>query len=154
MEIIIKKPSEVLGNEMKQILDLIGYGAQIQGDYEAIINRLKNAVFIGFIFDEGNIIATATLKNPSESYRKKVFESAKAEHFLPEYKYELGYIVTAGDREGEKLCQKLLTAFFPLISKYKMFATTRKDSILHILSKFGFKPTGETYNSDLSLLVN
>lgn len=154
MEIIIKKPAEVSKNEMDQILYLIGHGEQIQGDYETITNRLMNAVFISFISEKAKIIATATLKNPAKSYAKKVFESAKAENLLQEYKHELGYIVTAGDREGEKLCQKLLTAFFPLIGGYKMYATTRKDSIIHILKKFGFRTAGEKYNSDLTLLVN
>ncbi|MFH6961679.1 hypothetical protein ACHRVK_03745 [Flavobacterium plurextorum] len=154
MDITIKKPSEVSAKEMHQILDLIAHGAQIQADYEATALRLTNAVFISFISEEDRIIATATIKNPAKNYAKKVFESAKAEELLSEYKYELGYIVTASGREGENLCQKLLTAFFPFIDSRKMYATTRKDAMIHILKKFGFRTAGEKYNSDLTLLIN
>jgi hypothetical protein len=154
MEVIIKKPSEVSENEINQIVHLIDEGSQIQGDIEAIKLRLKNSVFISYILDGGEIITTATLKNPIESYRKKVFESAKFDSYMQDYQYEIGYIVTAKNREGEKLCQKLLSAFFPLITNYKMFATTRKESMIHILGKFDFKVAGEKYNTELSLLVN
>ena len=34
-----------------------------------------------------------------------------------------------------------------------MYATTRKESMKHILSKFGFRQTGRIYNIDLSLLI-
>jgi predicted GNAT family N-acyltransferase len=154
MEVIIKTPSEISEKEMNEIFDLIDQGSQIPGDRATIFMRLKSAVLISFILDEGKIVSTATLKNPSDSYRKKVFKSANAESIVQMYKNELGYIVTAKNREGEKLCQKLLFVFFPLIAEYTIFATTRKQSMMHILGKFGFKVTGEKYNLDLSLLVN
>lgn len=154
MEVIIKKPSEISEKILNEIFDLIEQGSQIQGDKAAIIMRLKNAVLISYIVDQDRIISTATLKNPSDNYRTKVFTSANAEIFLPKYKNELGYIVTAANREGEKLCQKLLLAFMPLIADHKIFATTRKQSMIHILEKFGFKITGEMYNLDLFVLVN
>lgn len=154
MEVIIKKPSEISEKILSEILALIEQGSQIPGDKEVIMVRLKNSVLISYILDDGKIVSTATLKYPSENYRKKVFTGANALNILPDYKYELGYIVTDENREGEKLCQKLLSAFIPLIFQYKMFATTRKESMTYILSKFGFKLTGEMYNLDLSLLVN
>lgn len=154
MEVIIKQPCEISQEELNQIVNLINQGSQIQGDAEEIKARINNSVFVSFIIDDGEIICTATLKNPAESYRKKVFDAAKFESHLSEYKHELGYIVTASGREGEKLCQKLLSAFFPLIAKYKMFATTRKESMIHILGKFDFLPVGVKYNTDLSLLAN
>ena len=154
MEVIIKKPSEVSENELNQIASLINKGEQIQGGIEQIKLRLSNAAYISFIADKGAIITTAALKNPADSYKKKVFDSAKFLSSLPEYKYELGYIATAENRQGEKLCQKLLSAFIPMIAKHKMFSTTRKESMIHILGKFGFSPVGEKYSTDLSLLVN
>lgn len=154
MEVIIKRPSEISDKELNEILDLIEQGSQIPGNKADIIMRIKSAELISYISDEGRIISTATLKNPSDNYRKKVFTSAKADGILPAYKNELGYIATAKNRQGEKLCQKLLLAFIPLIADYKIFATTRKQSMIHVLGKFGFKITGEKYNLDLFLLVN
>jgi hypothetical protein len=154
MEIVIKKPSEISEIEMAQILDLIQQGSQIVGERDVIAQRLKNASFIGFISDDGRIISTATLKNPADSYRTKVFTNAGVDSLEKIYKYELGYTVTAKDREGEKLCQTLLTSLYSLIRDYKIFATSRKESIIHILGKYGFEVAGNNYNRDLSLLIN
>lgn len=154
MEVIIKKPSEISENELMQIIALINTGEQIQGDNEQLKIRLLNAAYISFITSNGEIITTATLKNPAESYKEKVFESASVKGRTKEYTHELGYIVTASHREKEKLCQKLLSAFYPLIADHKIFATTRKDSVIHILGKFGFSAAGIKYNEDLTLLLN
>ncbi|MGQ2981845.1 hypothetical protein [Flavobacterium sp.] len=154
MDVVIKKPVEVSEHEMEQIVLLIIQGNQIQGDVDTIKQRLANSVYIGFIIEEGQIVSTATLKSPVESYRAKVFVSAKAEAYKPIYKYELGYIVTAKKHEGRKLCQDLLTAFYQIIASKKIFATTRKESIKHILGKYGFINIGEKFNGDLFLLVN
>lgn len=154
MEVIIKRPSEISEIEMAQILDLIEQGLQINGERAVIAQRLRNAVFIGFISDEGRIVSTATLKNPADSYRGKVFASANAEDKVQLYNKELGYIVTAKDREGEKLCQKLLGTFFPFIAHFKIFATTCKDAMVHVRRKFGLSPVGKHYSGDLQLLTN
>jgi predicted GNAT family N-acyltransferase len=154
MDKVIKRPSEVTENEMKQIVELVMDGGQIQGNSAVLKSRLDSSEYISFIKDEDKIVSTATLKNPVDSYRKKVFKSANVESLEKVYKYELGYIVTVKDREGEKLCQSLLTTIYPIISEYKMFATTRKESVKHILGKFGFKIAGNNYNEDLSLLIN
>ncbi|GAA6765724.1 hypothetical protein AAFH68_16620 [Flavobacterium sp. CGRL1] len=154
MDIIIKRPFELSEKEIYQIIDLIESGSQIQGIRETINRRLRNAVLISFILDNDKIVATATLKNPAETYQKKVFKEAESDADITTYKYELGYIVTASSREGEKLCQKLLAVFFPKIAAYKMFATTRKAEMVHILGKYGFSRTGIIYNLNLCLLVN
>ncbi len=103
---------------------------------------------------EGNlIISTATLKNPLASYRQKVFENAKVEINNNGIK-ELGYISTLKNYEGKGFCQKLLKRFFEVIPFQPIYATTRKQSMIHILGKFCLKVEGQTYNSDLCLLTN
>lgn len=154
MGVIIKQPAAILEEEMIQIVNLINQGSQVQGNSRELRNRINNSAFVSFIIEDGKIISMAALKNPADSYKRKVFEAAQFLSNLHEYKYELGYIVTAENRQGEKLCQKLLSEFIPLIANYKMFATTRKESMVHILGKFGFLPVGVQYNTDLSLLVN
>ena len=154
MEIVIKKPSEISEIEMAQILDLIQQGSQIVGERDVIAQRLMNASFIGFISDDARIISTATIKNPADSYRKKVFGKANAEDKMHLYSKELGYIVTAKDCQTEKLCQRLLESFVPLIAQSKIFATTRKDAMIHVLHKFGFLAVGDRYDDDLQLLTN
>ena len=108
---------------------------------------------IAMLFDDDILVSVAALKNPLDSYRKSVFDSAGVEGLEVNYKKELGYIVTHPQYEGRKLCQLLLHQLFPKINASNMFATTRKTAMIHILSKFGFKIIGEKYKGDLQLLV-
>lgn len=151
METIITKPNEVSADYIMQILDLLDQGNQIS--MKGIEKRLMKADLIAVIVDCDKVLATACLKNPQPNYKKTVFESANAGDAESQFEKELGYIVTRPGFEGRKLCQKLLSVFIPQINDFNLFATTRKDSMIHILSKFGFNKSGEPYKDGLILLL-
>ncbi|WP_343706385.1 hypothetical protein [Flavobacterium sp.] len=151
METIIGKPNEISEDFIGQILDLLDQGSQIS--MNGIQKRLMKADLLAMIVESGNVLTVAALKNPGSNYKKAVFESAKKGDTAYQFEKELGYIVTRPEFEGRKLCQKLVSAFIPQIIGYNLFATTRKDSVIHILGKFGFKKFGEPYKDGLNLLV-
>lgn len=146
----ITLPDEIDNDHLIQIMDLIINGGQIRRD--GLQERILRADLVAYEIQDEMVICTATLKNPSPTYAKKVFTLAKVISSI-NYNKELGYIATHPDFEGRGHCQNLLTEFFGRIGESPMYATTRKQAMLHILGKFGFKITGITYNQDLNLLT-
>ncbi|MFQ6601893.1 hypothetical protein [Flavobacterium sp. C3NV] len=151
METIIRKPKEFSADFIRQIVELLDQGNQIS--IKGIEKRLIKADLIALIVDSDKVLSTACLKKPDPNYKKAVFESAKQGDIASQFEKELGYIVTHPEFEGQKLCQKLLGVFVPQISDINLFATTRKDSMIHILDKFGFSKVGEPYKDGLNLLL-
>ena len=149
-KIIITTPSDIEKNCLDEIIQLISRGGQV--NRSGLQQRLLHSELVAYKIKDDKVICTATLKKPHSSYRIKVFNSAKFP-VTGNYKKELGYIVTHPDFENLGHCQDLLLRFFNKISTYSMYATTRKPSMIHILSKMGFKVTGKTYNQDLKLLI-
>jgi len=150
MGIIIDKPTNFSKTQLGELRKLIKTGGEV--DTEWLETRVIHADLIGVVIKDHKIVATATLKNPSTNYRDRVFASAKTANGNA-YAKELGYIVTHPDFEGQKLCQTLLSELMPKVNTQKIYATTRKPSMNHILSKYGFKITGEKYKEDLNLLI-
>lgn len=152
MEIRIVKPNDIEEEYLSQIVNLIIRGGQIKGDCHSIRILIAQAELVGFILLEEIVICTATLKNPYREYKEKVFNLADL-NSSKNYNKELGYLVTHPDFENQGHCQKLLLTIFYQIRSFPIYATTRKASIVHILSKFGFRQKGSLYNNDLMLLI-
>ena len=151
MKTIIDNPTKLSKELITQLLELIENGSQV--DSNGLYDRIMRAELIAIRFDNNVIVTTATLKNPFDSYRKKVFTGAGIAIDTAAYNKELGYIVTNPKYEGKKHCQALLEAFMPVIAHTRIFATTRKSAMIHILSKYGFTIAGTSYNEDLQLLL-
>lgn len=151
MTTIIDKPANIDKDLLIQLIDLVEKGDQVQRHF--IERGVETADLIALLVDNREILSSATLKNPLKSYRDNVFQLAKADNLNRENLQELGYIVTNPKHEGKKLCQTLLTEFFKTIEDRQMFATTRKPSMAHILKKFDFTKLGDTYKTDLDLLI-
>lgn len=152
MTTIIDKQGNIDNDILTQLVDLIGEGKQVQRRY--IESGLEAATLIALLIDNNKIISSATLKNPRDSYRDKVFRLAGIESRKGDFAQELGYIVTNPEYQRQGHCQNLLVEFFKIIDNQNMFATSRRPSMVHILKKnFGFKKLGNTYNEDLELFI-
>lgn len=151
MKIRILKPKEIKKEHLKQIIHLVASGEQV--NQNGLQEKLLHADLIAYKLQGNTVIATATLKNPLQSYKTRVFNSANVPQISRIYDKELGYIITNPDFENNGHCQDLLKRFFSKIASYNQFATTRKPSMAHILGKFGFVKTGKKYKTDLELLI-
>lgn len=151
MTTLIEKSENIDKNLLVHLIDLIELGDQVERRF--IERGIETADLIALFIDNGEILCSATLKNPLKSYRDNIFRLAKADESNLDNLQELGYIITNHNYEGQKLCQKLLTEFFKTIGNTKMFATTRKPSMAHILNKFEFIKSGINYKTDLQLLI-
>jgi predicted GNAT family N-acyltransferase len=151
MKTIIDRPNNIDKDLLIQLVNLVEEGDQVQRHF--IERGIETADFIALFVLNEVIVTSATLKNPLKSYKDSVFQLAKADKLNIDNLQELGYIITNPKYEGQKLCQRLLTEFFKIIGKKQMFATTRKPSMAHILTKFGFEKIGHAYKTDLELLT-
>ncbi len=152
MKILIDSPRNIDKEILTELIDLIVLGGQVKRAF--IEKGIKSADLIAIMFDNDIIVSSATLKNPKASYKQKVFDSAKCSPLNSDsYKKELGYIVTNPDYESRGYSQKLLNDFLRPFSNEKIYATTRKPAMVHILKKLNFIKAGITYNRDLKLLL-
>jgi hypothetical protein len=147
---IIARPTEINSDHFQQIIELVVNGQQVKRD--GLKERILRADWVAYNLQDNIVICTATIKNPNQTYIAKVFKSAMASS-SDNYKKELGYIATHSDYENRGHCQNLLKEFFIKTSIQPIFATTRKPSMVHILTKMGFSVIGNIYNKDLKLLT-
>lgn len=150
--IIIDKPGNFSIKVLNDVISLIVLGGQIKApDAKVGIHR---SALLAVLQIDGQVVATACFKNPRQSYRERVFTEAMVPDLVVDYLHELGYIVTRPGFEGNGYCQRLLGMLMPHIVDQKLFATTRKAEMAHILEKLGFSQNGEVYKKDLRLLLH
>ncbi|MEO9885458.1 MAG: hypothetical protein ABJR05_07625 [Balneola sp.] len=104
----------------------------------------KNPILL-FYPNTKDIKAVGALKIPNLGYKQRVFKESESKAKHSDFKYELGWIVCLdkGKGIGQKVTEKL-SNHLPI-----MYATVRKDnlSMNHIIQKFGFKKSGNSYDS-------
>lgn len=150
MSIVIK--ARIIGEPFTQVVNLIDTDSQVLRGY--IERGLKNAHLIAYIEENGEIISTATLKNPNLDYRDSVFIAAGVDAFKYEYPKELAYIATLPTQHGKGYSKRLLQDFFPYFGTDNVFTTTQDAAIIHLLTTYGgFSQLGEVSNKALTLLV-
>lgn len=148
----IKKPKDVKLEHLRQVIDLIKSGDEVKTSRDKLHEYLLRADFISYKVQDNLIICTATLKNPFNSYKARVFGKAGASN-PSNYEKELGYIATHSKHENQGHCSALLKVFFKKINHNSIYATTRKPAMVHILSKFSFKQIGKNYDENLKLMA-
>jgi ribosomal protein S18 acetylase RimI-like enzyme len=114
---------------------------------ETLAERLSNVERISFFLENEEVISTASIKIPTNNYKKNTFINSKSNMNNKDFEYELGYISTSKNFQGQKLASKLCTEFCSLYSNHNIFSTTRidNDSMKSILTKNNFKETGKEF---------
>ena len=148
---VSSSPSETDQDLKKQILELIVSGGQVTRRFA--VPGIANAERLGFLTLDKTVVACCCLKNPTIGYKEGVFGKAKAVQNPTAYLFELGYIVTHKEYEGFGYCQDLLGTFISEVNASTMYATTRKPSMVHILTKYGFYKSGQIYQGELQLML-
>jgi hypothetical protein len=110
MTTLIDNPQNILKTVLAKLVEMIETGGQI--GIVGLQKRIMNAELIAICFDRNVIVATATLKHPSRSYKDGVFKAAGVKYLAREFDRELGYIVTAPGFEGKKLLPKSLKGIY------------------------------------------
>lgn len=147
---MVVNPKFISSEILNQIINLVIDGGQIQ--HGLLKDNLLKSEYIAYIIEDDKVVTSATLKNPLKSYRDRVYQQSKS-NLESLNQRELGYIVTHKEFRGKGYCTNLLNEFQEYFNNQNLFATTRKESMIHILKKYNFRIVGETYKSDLKLLI-
>ncbi|HMJ71515.1 MAG TPA: DUF5677 domain-containing protein [Cyclobacteriaceae bacterium] len=147
--IFVKHPKEIEQSILDQIVNLVGKGGEVPKT--GLIKKITESYLIAFKIVEEQVVSTATIKNPAGSYRSKVFNAANFKQPINNMR-ELGYIVTHPNHTGRKYCQVVVKSLLEK-GKEPLYATSRNESMIHILEKLGFTVSGGVYKKDLRLLV-
>lgn len=147
MEQTIKKYSELTDSEIKQVLDLILKGGEVNP--QTLPTRLSEAALIAFIKDNNEVVATATIKKPLDSYKLDVFKKSKSDLSIDDYHFELGYIMVEEKFRKDKLASRLCEELCKIYLSQNLFATTRIDNkgMQSILKKNHFTEFGKQYSN-------
>ena len=147
MEDFIKKYVELTSTEIKQIEDLIIKGGEV--DSQTLSERLSHTERISFFKENDKIIATASIKIPTDNYKSKTFIRSKTNKNNSDFLFELGYVSTDENYQGQKLASNLCSKLCELYSNHNVFSTTRVDneSMKSILSKNNFNETGIAFHN-------
>ena len=148
MESYTKKYFELTSNEIKQIEELIIKGGEV--DSKTLTDRLSNAELISFFKENDKIISTASIKKPTDNYKSKTFIKSQTNEKNGNFLFELGYVSTDENYQGQKLASNLCGKLCELYSNHNIFSTTRVDnkSMKSILSKNNFKETGIAFHNN------
>ena len=151
MEKFLKKYSELTLKEIEQIENLIKEGGEV--DSKTLSERLSNTERISFFKENDEIVSTASIKIPTNNYKKNTFIKSQSNRSDEDFMFELGYVSTHKNFHGQKLASQLCNELCELYSSGFVFSTTRIDNehMKSILSKNNFKETGtEFLNKDKS----
>jgi ribosomal protein S18 acetylase RimI-like enzyme len=128
--------------------ELVIQGEQVQ--FAGLNERLRAAHLLAFHYLNDELVAIAALKQPSESYRDKVFRCAQATMNPNSFRLELGWVFTREDFRGRGISRHLLELLLQKAGEDKLFATTRADNhaMQRLLKSLGFERAGSPFSGE------
>ncbi len=151
---------EMALSELTEFASIIySYGA-VQGTLLAITDRILKADTICFARSDNRIVATAALKRPAESYRKKIERKTGVTISKVEFPLEMGYVVVVeGHRAGkssgkDRLSDMVMESVMVEAKNEGVFATTKINGFSKVaLPKLGFELIGN-YEKNLHQTIH
>jgi len=151
----VGSPNEFGENERDAFVNFVVKAGKI--DAAPIKSLVSDAVALGMVYSNYDLIGSAALKRPNIAYRTSVFKKAGVES--PEiYPFELGWVhVDEAFRSGG-LAKKLASAVLEHTDGQGIYATTSSNAMSNILQGLGYNKAGNKYKSrdgkeNLSLFI-
>ena len=143
----IKSPSECSEDEIEKFIIFVSDGGEVTA--RGLKDRLMNAFYLAFIYEEDRLIGTAALKIPDLSYRRRIESSSNVSLTEKHYPYELGWIYLTPNSRGNGYSYLLVSELLKVTKNIGVFATSRIDNVaMHkTLIKLGFIEAGKEYGS-------
>jgi hypothetical protein len=143
MKIVIKHISNCKEKEIISFSKLLIKYNSLQYP-EKVRNRVYNqAIYLGFVYSENQLIGIGAIKKPVNSYKEKI--SKNTLYDISDFNSEIGWLVVDPKYRNTKVASKI---FYGLSKKINglCFATTNNKRVEHLLWKTGFMPVGKEYN--------
>lgn len=145
--ITAKKPHECSDAEIEDFAAFVRAGGEVVS--EGFEGRLKLAESLLFLVQDDCLKGIAAVKNPSKSYKERIFTKAKATVQANIFPFELGWVYVLPSSRGSGFSHTLVETALCVANGQAIFATSRTDNIAmqKVLTAHGFSCHGETYNS-------
>lgn len=145
VKVFAKHPSACKEEEIDEFIRLVEKGNEV--DNSRLSCRVKQAERLIFVGCDNRIIGVGAIKNPNESYKRKVFRKADREEDALNFDYEIGYIYICDSYRNKGFAKCIMKKIEQFLNGKKCFATTHNKTMARILCETGFKQLGEKYAS-------
>jgi predicted GNAT family N-acyltransferase len=141
-------PEDCTLEEIEEFCQLIYLGGEVEPG--ALQSRVCAARQLVFMRHGDELIGTAAIKNPSESYKREVFGKSRSSKPPRVFPAELGWVVVAEQYRRRGLAKELVDQALRAAGSVPMFATSRADNepMHRVLNRYGFITDGEQYMSN------
>ena len=143
----IFSPSDCTAQALAEFETLVIEGGAVGP--QGLTQRIRNAFRLLFLrTSDGQLVGVGALKHPRPGYRERVFANAQATTASDEYRVELGWVVVAKTRQGQRLSTRIVGELLTFAKNENVFATTRADErVMRYASDHGFEINGKPYPS-------
>ena len=142
------RPSDLRTDDLAEVERVVLAGGEVNP--ANVRDRLQEAVLIARLRDGDVLVAVAVVKRPAQSYVQKLRKNSSYRGLSRDF-LELGYVSVLPQHQDKKLGKLITAEIVKQVSAetphLKLFATTRKDSVLHILYLNRFHKEGRQWPS-------
>lgn len=142
-QISVLIPAECSAAQLQKFHELVISGGQVMAD--GLAERISSATLLAFAYSGEQLAGIASVKQQKRSYVTGIFLKAKVPRLAENYLFEIGYAVTHVDFRREGISRELIGALIGHKPETRFYATTKNDGMRDLLTKSGFKKTGNSW---------
>lgn len=141
-------PASFSQAEQEAFAELVFSAGEVKSK-PVLMANLEAARALVMLYDGGKLGGTAALKDPQNSYREGITQSAGYELPAARYPFELGNVFLAQRLRGKKLARQLVDTAMSYADGLGVFATAQieNEPMQILFEKAGFEPVGEEYSN-------
>ena len=142
----IQSAADCSAEELSAFFGLVARGHEVSAT--GLVNRIARAHWLGFHFEDGELVGVAALKQPSENYRDKVFQRSRTQLAAARFDMELGWVYVREGFRRRGISRRLLEKLMAKARNKGVFATTSIENfrMRSLLPSLGFEATGQPFS--------
>lgn len=144
MKLVVLVPGDCSAKQLAEFRELALAGRQV--DPAGLERRIRNALFLAFVYDEQRLVSIGALKIPTDHHRADVFRLAGVPDRASDFPVEMGWAYTIPEYRGRGLHRQVIG---DLLSRTgdNIFSTTKAANVPALLEGAGFTQTGSPYQN-------
>jgi GNAT superfamily N-acetyltransferase len=142
-QISVLAPAECSAAQLRQFHELVLSDGQVQAD--GLVERIASAALLAFAYSGEELAGVASVKQQKRNYVNGVFLKAKVPRLAEKYLFEIGYAVTHENFRRRGISRELIGALISHKPRTQFYATTKNDGMRDLLTRSGFKKTGNSW---------
>lgn len=113
-------------------------------------NRIMESQKLFFVYEDEKVIGIAAIKNPRDTYIKKIFSKSNTSHILNDGMKEIGWIFILEEYRRMNICKSLFKYILENTDQKNIFVTIRASNtaMQHVLESNNFIQVGNDYLSE------